>query len=202
MSIESPRSSPPPPSLREALRRARVESAERSGVLVELRTAEMARLDLLKEAIEPVLDQVPAEIDLFESAIMPGEPARLFLDQLGFVEMAGDKRTYRFFQDTRYGRTLIAESDKVQAIVEAVTDYVARRMVEREKALASDSYAPAAAPADKAEGAAAPDAAAASAAVTPARRGVGNTLLTIVLAIIVIVGVFVVADLWDYALRG
>ena len=51
------------------------------------------------------------------------------------VVMGRDKRIYRFVQDTRFGRIVIAESHEVAAIVEAVTDYVARRMIEREHAL-------------------------------------------------------------------
>jgi len=49
--------------------------------------------------------------------------------------MGRDKRIYRFVQDTRFGRIVIAESHEVPAILDAVTDYVARRMVEREHAL-------------------------------------------------------------------
>jgi hypothetical protein len=126
------------PSLREALRRARTASAERTGVLVELRTAELARLDLLKEKLEPVFAQVPQDVELFDSAILPGDPARLFIDVLGFVELDRDKRTYRFFQDTRHGRRLLAETESLDEITQAITDYVAHRIVEREKALASD----------------------------------------------------------------
>jgi len=137
--IEQPVSDPSP-SLREALRRARAASAERSGVLVELRTAELARLDLLKEQLEALFRETPSGVDLFDAAILPGDPARLFVDVLGFVEMDRDKRTYRFFHDTRYGRQLIAQSDRLPKIVEAITDYVAHRIVEREKALASDTF--------------------------------------------------------------
>jgi hypothetical protein len=126
------------PSLREALRRARSHSAERSGVLVELRTAEMARLDLLKERLEPVFKQVPDTVDLFDGAILPGDPARLFVDVLGFVEMGRDKRTYQFFQDTRHGRQLLGETEDLASITQIITDYVAYRIVEREKALAAD----------------------------------------------------------------
>jgi hypothetical protein len=50
--------------------------------------------------------------------------------------MGRDKRTYRFVQDTRYGRIVLSESLDVPATVEAVTDYVARRIVEREQAIA------------------------------------------------------------------
>ena len=127
------------PSLRDALRRARSDSAERSGVLVELRTAELARLDLLKERLEPIFAQVPDEVDLFDAAILPGDPARLFVDVLGFIEMGRDKRTYRFFQDSRHGRKLIAETESLTDITQSITDYVAYRMVEREKALVSDT---------------------------------------------------------------
>ncbi len=49
-------------------------------------------------------------------------------------------------QDTRYGRIVIAESHEVPVIVQAVTDYVARRMVEREQALVSPPPVAAAAP--------------------------------------------------------
>jgi hypothetical protein len=38
-------------------------------------------------------------------------------------------------QDSRFGRIVIAESHDVAPIVDAVTDYVARRMIEREHAL-------------------------------------------------------------------
>jgi hypothetical protein len=52
--------------------------------------------------------------------------------------MGRDKRTYRFVQDTRYGRKILAESAEPEEIVEGVTKYVARRIIERERALAAD----------------------------------------------------------------
>ncbi|HLJ69963.1 MAG TPA: hypothetical protein VKU03_01515 [Roseiarcus sp.] len=127
-----------PPSLKAALRRARVESAEQSHVVAELRETETARLEILEEAIRPILDQVPAEVDIFDPGLSHGERPRLFIDMIGFVEMAHDRRVYRFLQDTRHGRALIAESDRVERMVEAIADYIARRLVERERALASD----------------------------------------------------------------
>jgi len=51
------------------------------------------------------------------------------------VAMGRDKRIYRFVQDTRFGRTLLAESHDVPVMVDAITDYIARRMIEREQAL-------------------------------------------------------------------
>ena len=125
-------------SLASAVRMARVEGVERSQVVAELRGAEMARLEMLRDGLAPVLAQVPQGIDLFDAGLMPGEHPRLFIDMIGFVEMARDRRTYRLVQDTRHGRVVMAESDRIDVMEQAVTQYIARRMVERERALASD----------------------------------------------------------------
>ena len=124
-----------PTRLRDALRQARIEAADRTGVVVELRDAEVARLEILNEALDPLFAQVPEQIDLFDRGVSQGETPRLWIDVVAHVVMGRDKRIYRFVQDTRFGRIVIAESHDVPVIVDAVTDYVARRMIEREHAM-------------------------------------------------------------------
>jgi hypothetical protein len=124
-----------PIRLRDALRQARIEAADRTGVVVDLRDAEVARLEILNDALEPLFAQIPDRVDLFDRGISQGETPRLWIDVVAHVVMGRDKRIYRFVQDTRFGRIVIAESRDVTDIVDAVTDYVARRMVEREHAL-------------------------------------------------------------------
>lgn len=124
-----------PSRLRDALRQARIEAADRTGVVVDLRDAEVARLEILNEALDPLFAQIPEQIDLFDRGISQGDTPRLWIDVVAHVLMGRDKRSYRFVQDTRFGRIVIAESHDVSAIVDAVTDYVARRMIEREHAL-------------------------------------------------------------------
>jgi len=124
-----------PMRLRDALRKARIEAADRTGVVVDLRDAEVARLEILNEALDPLFAQVPDSVDLFDRGISQGETPRLWIDVVAHVLMGRDKRIYRFVQDTRYGRIVLAESHDVPVIVDAVTDYVARRMIEREHAL-------------------------------------------------------------------
>jgi hypothetical protein len=126
-----------PTRLRDALRRARIEAADRTGVVVDLRDAEVARLEILNEALDPLFSQIPDHVDLFDRGISQGETPRLWIDVVAHVLMGRDKRAYRFVQDTRFGRIVIAESHDVPVIVDAVTDYVARRMIEREHALAA-----------------------------------------------------------------
>ncbi len=134
-----------PLRLRDALRQARIEAADRTGVVVDLRDAEVARLEILNEALDPLFSQIPERVDLFDRGISQGETPRLWIDVVAHVVMGRDKRIYRFVQDTRFGRIVLAESHDVPVIVKAVTDYVARRMVEREHALvATPVVAPAA----------------------------------------------------------
>jgi hypothetical protein len=124
-----------PIRLRDALRKARIEAADRTGVVVDLRDAEVARLEILNEALDPLFAQIPDQVDIFDRGISQGDTPRLWIDIVAHVLMGRDKRIYRFVQDTRFGRIVIAESHDVQAQVEAITDYVARRMIEREHAL-------------------------------------------------------------------
>jgi hypothetical protein len=124
-----------PIRLRDALRQARIEAADRTGVVVDLRDAEVARLEILNEALDPLFAQIPDTVDLFDRGISQGETPRLWIDVVAHVLMGRDKRIYRFVQDTRFGRIVLAESHDAAAIVAAVTDYVARRIIEREHAL-------------------------------------------------------------------
>lgn len=124
-----------PLRLRDALRQARIEAADRTGVVIDLRDAEVARLEILNEALDPLFEQIPDRIDLFERGISQGDTPRLWIDVVAHVAMGRDKRLYRFVQDTRFGRIVMAESHTASVIVQAVTDYVARRMIEREHAL-------------------------------------------------------------------
>jgi hypothetical protein len=130
---------PAPLPLKTAMRQARIEAAERTGVVVDLKDAEVARLDLLNEALEGVFAEIPAGIELFDRGISAGESPRLWIDMVAHVAMGRDKRVYRFLQDTRHGRRVLAESPQVGELVTAITQYVARRLVERERALSGDA---------------------------------------------------------------
>src|SRR6188508_3273901 len=138
--VEAARASEPRPErLKDALRKARVDQAERTAVVVDLHDAEVARLELLDEALESLFHEIPKEVDLFDRGISRGETPRLWIDSIAHVAMGRDKRMYRFLQDTRYGRRVLAESGNIPEIVEAVTKYLAQRLIERERALADGS---------------------------------------------------------------
>src|ERR1043165_7371777 len=168
-----------PTRLRDALRQARIEAADRTGVVVELRDAEVARLEILNEALDPLFAEVPEQVDMFDRGVSQGETPRLGIDVVAHVVMGRDKRIYRFVQDTRFGRIVIAESHDVPVIVDAVTGYVARRMIEREHAMvATPVPEPEQAP-------------------KPRRRGWGMFILGFVLGVIALFGFALYASLHD-----
>jgi hypothetical protein len=170
-----------PTRLRDALRRARIEAADRTGVVVELRDAEVARLEILNEALDPLFSQVPEQVDLFDRGVSQGETPRLWIDVVAHVVMGRDKRIYRFVQDTRFGRIVIAESHDVPVIVDAVTGYVARRMVEREHAMVAT-----------------PVTAEPAAEKKPRRRGFGTFVLGFVLGAVALFGLALYASLKNF----
>lgn len=128
--------------LKRVLREVRIAHAERNDGVIELREAEQARLELLGEALEPLYDDLPQDADQLLLGILPGQPPRYWVDATSFVVMARDKRHYQFAKDTRAGRTIIAESAGVEPIADAVTRYIAERIVERDQALAADPTLP------------------------------------------------------------
>jgi len=134
---ESPAAASPSP-LTQAMHQARIEAAERTSVVVDLRDAEVARLELLNEALDPLFGEIPPDVELFDRGISRGDTPRLWIDAVAHIAMGRDKRIYRFLQDTRVGRRVLAESHEIADIVQAVTAYVARRLVERQRALDED----------------------------------------------------------------
>ncbi len=135
----------PDRTLKDMIRSLRIDEAERTGVVVALREADLARLGMLQDRLKPVFDEVPRHVELFDTGITPGETPRLWIDMVSFVEIGRDKRSYRFLQDTRDGRRVLIESADLAAVTARITAYVARRLIERERLLAQT--APADAPA-------------------------------------------------------
>jgi len=124
--------------LQRAIQEIRIAQAERDDAVAELREAERTRLALLSEALSGVFDGLAEPHDEFALAVLPGNPPRFWVDATSFVILARDKRTFRFLKDTRLGRTVLLESDDTEAVADAVTRYVAERIVEKERALESE----------------------------------------------------------------
>jgi hypothetical protein len=124
--------------LKTTIARIRDAEADRNDVVVDMKQAAHARLELLAQDLAPVIADVPQDMDFFDFSLTDGENPRLWIDMTTFVRMGRDRRTYEMVRDTRLGRTLVLETDQRQKVAMAVTDYVAERIVEREQAIEGD----------------------------------------------------------------
>lgn len=120
-------------ALDEAIREVRLNAAERGDVVVELREASRARMELLAAELEPTIQSLPADDDQFDFALSSGQNPRLFVDATAHIALARDRMTYRFVRDSRLGRVVLEENRDLKIIADRVTRYVAERIVERQR---------------------------------------------------------------------
>ncbi|MCO6387707.1 hypothetical protein [Aliihoeflea sp. 40Bstr573] len=129
--------------LAAAIREVKTNNADRTDVVVDLREAQQTRLEILAQDLEQVFADIPSDDERFDLNVTGGLQPRLWIDAVSHVTMGRDKRTYRFLKDTRNGRIVLAETPDIRKAADAVTLYVAERMVEREAVLAGDREPPA-----------------------------------------------------------
>ena len=122
--------------LADAVRAAKIAAAQRTDIVVDIREADRARLEMFVDELQPIMDAVPPDDELFDFTLSSGNQPRFWVDATAHVVMGRDRRTYRFVRETRIGRITLAESPELRFIVDRVTDYIAERIVERDKALA------------------------------------------------------------------
>lgn len=129
--------------LAAAIREVKTANADRTDVVVDLRDAQQTRLEILAQDLEQVFADIPSDDERFDLNVVGGMQPRLWIDAVSHVTMGRDKRTYRVLKDTRNGRLVLAETPDIRKAADAITRYVAERMVEREAVLAGDREVPA-----------------------------------------------------------
>ncbi len=125
-------------NLKQALNEVRNAQADRNDVVVDMKHATLSRLELLAEDLQPVFEEIPKDNEQFEFAVTKGETPRLWIDMTSFVRMGGDGREYQFVKDTRMGRVVLEQSSNRNLVGERVTQYVAERVLERERMIEGD----------------------------------------------------------------
>lgn len=124
-----------PSALASAIREVKNNLADRDDVVIDMRDAQHARLELLATELASVFAEVPNDIEIFDFALSSGLQPRLWIDAVAHIAMGRDRRTYRFLRDTRLGRVVLAESTEIKPVADQVTRYIAERIVERQRML-------------------------------------------------------------------
>lgn len=116
-----------------AIERVRNDQANRDDVVVEMKQAARARLELLAQELRPVFDQLPPGQGQFEFGLSGGETPRLWIDLTTYIRMGREPRSYEFIKDTRNGRVMLGESTEMEEIAGLVSNYIAERVLQRER---------------------------------------------------------------------
>ncbi len=119
--------------LSKSMERVKTRYATLEDVVVNLRQSQCTRLELLAVELQPVFEQVPDDNDQFAFVLTNGETPRLWLDLSSHVRMGSNYRQYQLVKDTRMGRAILASTDDINRMRQAVTDYIAGKMLERER---------------------------------------------------------------------
>ena len=133
------KSAVPVPRLKDALREARIELAERTGVVVDLHNAEIARLEILNEALDPVFADIPEQVELFDRGIIPGDRRVSGSTSSPMWSWRATSASIVSCRTAAMAASVLARIVIFAEIARAVTKYVARRLVERERALEGDT---------------------------------------------------------------
>ena len=116
-----------------ALRKARLAEAAHFEAVLGIKDSKSLRLQVLKDEIAPVIAATPEAASVFDLALVPSEPPRLWIDLISFVEMEPDYRTYRLQQDNQGGREALFETANRAEMLDYLKTYLAHRMVARER---------------------------------------------------------------------
>jgi len=120
-------------SLREAIRKARLEEAERLDVTADHRDGEIARLELLKAELETVFADIPNQDDRFNLTLVPSRPARLWIDLFTYVAIDDGSGAYLFIRNSENGRRTLFSANNVADVADRITAHMAQEIVRRER---------------------------------------------------------------------
>jgi hypothetical protein len=120
-----------------ALRKARLAEAAHFEAVLGIRDSKSLRLQVLKEELAPLIAATPEAPKIFDLALVPGEPPRLWIDLISSVVMEPDYRTYRLVQDNQTGREVLCETTERGEMLDYLKSYLAHRMIARERMVAS-----------------------------------------------------------------
>jgi hypothetical protein len=118
-----------------ALRKARLAEAAHLEAVLGIKDSKSLRLQVLKEEIAPIISATPEASKLFDLALVPGEPPRLWIDLISSIVMEPDYRTYRLVQDNQGGREALFETSNRAEMLGYLKTYLAHRMIVRERSV-------------------------------------------------------------------
>jgi hypothetical protein len=125
------------PGFQLTLREARIADSAHFEAALDIRDAKTLRLQVLKDDLWGTVAGNPDMRSVFDLALVPGEPPKLWIDLISAVIMEPNPRTYRLIQDTQNGRDIVHETESRAEMAEKIKQLMAHHLIARERRLAA-----------------------------------------------------------------
>ena len=125
-------------ALAEAMQRARSQYHSETVKAVEPVIPAISpkqSLDALRKKLKPLYAAIPQEVEGMDLGVVRDEKPRLYLDMIAFVDMQEDQKSYRLVQSGRNGPQVLLETADDTALITRITDYIAHRLIARDRIL-------------------------------------------------------------------
>jgi hypothetical protein len=127
-------------ALAEAMHRARMQDLQNSDVeLDEVVSAapvsSQMRLQALRNRLEALYTAIPQDVQGMDLGVVREDKPRLFLDMLSFVDIREGNHDFRLVQQGRNGEQVLLETKDETALIARITDYIAQRLILRERSM-------------------------------------------------------------------
>jgi hypothetical protein len=125
-------------ALAEAMQRARTHHSGEKQIVAEpapVLVSPKQSLDILRKKLKPLYDAIPQDVEGIDLGIVREEKPQLYLDMVAFVDIAEDGKSYRLVQGGRNGSQVLLETSDDASLIARITDYIAQRLIVRERIL-------------------------------------------------------------------
>ncbi len=115
------------------VRRARLAQAAHFDAVVGIRDAQTLRLAALNDELVRKMREEPRLAALLPLQMDSGFPPRLWLDDISYVEMEPDPRTFRLVRQDPSGHVTVAETRELREMAARIRTYASHRLIEAER---------------------------------------------------------------------
>jgi len=115
------------------VRRARLAQAAHFDALVDIKDAQTLRLAALHENLRKQISKEPRLAGLLPLQMVDGFPPRLWIDNISFVVMEPDPRTFRLVRQDQAGHETILETRDMPEMIAKVREYASHALIEAQR---------------------------------------------------------------------
>ncbi len=127
----------PVAGLEREVRRARLAQAAHFDALVDVRDAQTLRLSALHADLKVKLGKNQQLASLLPLQMENGFPPRLWIDDISFVIMEPDPRTFTLMRQDASGRETIFSTRQMPEMIAKLQEYASHRLIEKQRSEAA-----------------------------------------------------------------